>query len=183
MFKKLDFKYINECFTADFENGVLYWGERPRHHFHSNAAFLRWNGMFPGKEVGCLFPCRGGKRFYKNVKLKPYGTLYIHRIMYLLYHEVDAGDILDHFDGDGLNNSISNIRPANHTLNARNRLMKFSNKSGISGVWWREDKQVWVVTVGNKPKQKTKTTSDFFEACCIRKSWELDLSYTERHGS
>ena len=57
-------------------------------------------------------------------------TLHLHR--YLL----DAPDdkLVDHIDGNPLNNRRSNLRLTDHVGNARNRRMRRTNKAGLKGV-------------------------------------------------
>jgi len=47
--------------------------------------------------------------------------------------------LVDHIDGDGLNNRRTNIRYADHTINMRNRKRNVNNTSGKSGVVFRAD--------------------------------------------
>jgi len=57
--------------------------------------------------------------------------LYMHRIIV----GVDSDEILvDHIDGDGLNNRRNNLRHATPTGNSRNRCVSKTSKSGIKGV-------------------------------------------------
>ncbi len=45
------------------------------------------------------------------------------------------GEVVDHADRDGLNNTRSNIRLCSHAENMRNRKRAKSNKSGFKGVY------------------------------------------------
>lgn len=47
-----------------------------------------------------------------------------------------------------------------------------NNKTGISGVYYCGQQNRWRVTWG---KTNIGQTKDFFEACCIRKSFEARL--------
>lgn len=42
--------------------------------------------------------------------------------------------LIDHIDGDGLNNAWSNLREANHQQNAQNKRLSSRNNSGMVGV-------------------------------------------------
>jgi hypothetical protein len=47
--------------------------------------------------------------------------------------------LVDHVNGDGLDNRRSNLRPASHVENARNRARRSDNRSGFKGVQHRDD--------------------------------------------
>lgn len=63
-------------------------------------------------------------------------TQYMHRL-------VCEGGIIDHRDGDGLNNQRGNLRGCTHAENLRNRGKTKSNTSGHKGVYWNNPKQKW----------------------------------------
>jgi hypothetical protein len=51
-----------------------------------------------------------------------------------------GGEEVDHWDGDGLNNQQSNLRPATHRQNAANQKRRRDNTSGYKGVSWHRQK-------------------------------------------
>ena len=67
---------------------------------------------------------------------------YAHRILYCLYHktDIDSSLVIDHIDGNRINNSIHNLRLVTFRENLRNRKVKcvsgFPNV-GKSGNNWR----------------------------------------------
>jgi hypothetical protein len=50
--------------------------------------------------------------------------------------DAPAGVLIDHRDGDGLNNTRSNLRLCNTIQNAQNRNKQINNTSGYKGVSW-----------------------------------------------
>lgn len=56
-------------------------------------------------------------------------------------------DRVDHIDGDGLNNSRSNLRFCSHMQNCYNRPPPSSNKSGLKGVSWSNKRRKWVAQI------------------------------------
>lgn len=69
---------------------------------------------------------------YQNVKFR--GRNYrAHRVVFFLHHGWCPA-IIDHIDGDRLNNQISNLRPALHKENIRNSKVYENNTSGVKGV-------------------------------------------------
>jgi hypothetical protein len=89
---------------------------------------------------------------------------------------------IDHIDGNKDNNSISNIRDCSQSDNAKNMRLRLDNKTGIPGIRWDSIKRSWLVRTYYDGKRLSKRTTDFFEACCIRKSAELTLNYHKNHG-
>tara|TARA_B100000767_G_scaffold127438_1_gene121351 strand:- start:114 stop:575 length:462 start_codon:yes stop_codon:yes gene_type:complete len=84
------------------------------------------------------------KRSGKKVGIKPNGAgyghvrvgarLYLaHRLIFKFVHGY-LPDILDHRDGNKMNNNIANIRPATNQENQRNRGISDNNTSGVTGV-------------------------------------------------
>lgn len=71
--------------------------------------------------------------------------------------------------------SKDNCRWVDHQANNENKRIYKANKTGISGVLQRNDREgEFRVRVKFKKKIVVdKTTNDFFEACCIKKAAEL----------
>jgi len=61
--------------------------------------------------------------------------------------------ILDHRDGDGSNNKLSNLREATVTENQWNHRRSRTNTSGTSGVSWHKGEQRWHARIGDKFKR------------------------------
>lgn len=57
------------------------------------------------------------------------------------------GHVIDHVDGNGLNNSRTNLRHATHKENMRNRKLQTNNTSGFKGVYWKPIKQKWEAAI------------------------------------
>lgn len=67
----------------------------------------------------------GNKKSGEHIKIRLCGKDYLaHRLAWLLYYGTWPNKHLDHKDGDGSNNRISNLREASHAENMRNRPKK-----------------------------------------------------------
>ena len=130
----------------------------------------------------------GGLRktgYAKDAYLRLYlhGKKYLaHRVAILLATGSMPDGLIDHIDGNTLNNRLSNLRIVGRKENARNMSRSRSNTSGLMGVYWRKDIEVWRATI--RPGKFVSLPSDgtLFDAACARKSAEIYYGYHENHG-
>ena len=62
-------------------------------------------------------------------------SYYGHRLAWLLTYNKWPDGVIDHIDGNPLNNQISNLRDVSHSVNSQNQIERRSdNKSGFLGV-------------------------------------------------
>lgn len=99
---------LHELF--EYRNGDLYWRQ-------SKAGTIDGSGYF---QTGI----RG--KYFKN-----------HRLIFLMHHGYLPA-LIDHIDGNRLNNKIENLRAATRSQNSFNSAMSKSNRTGVKGVSWRE---------------------------------------------
>jgi hypothetical protein len=57
------------------------------------------------------------------------------------------GQVVDHWDGNRLNNKKTNLRACSIGENSKNIRMSLSNKSGYRGVSWSKDMEKWRATI------------------------------------
>lgn len=176
--------YFLQAFDYCKEEGALYWApSRPMTHFSSEAAYKTYLGRFAGKRAGCAV--RVGNTYYRQVRLN--GTLYTeHQIVWCIeYGQIP--DLIDHKDGDGLNNSITNLKSSDKVGNGKNCKIKSNNTSGVTGVYWHKVNSNWVAeghyTDGGKKRKKSLGSyTNIEDAAKARKIWEQEQGYTDRHG-
>jgi hypothetical protein len=128
-----DIAYVRECLDYDPAAGIFIWRERPPHHFPSLMACRWWNTRFAGKAAG-----GGSKTDYWRVRI---GHVHFkaHRLAWLIIHGEPLPKIIDHIDGDTLNNRISNLRAATHGENRTNqRTLPLGTASGEIGIYFRQ---------------------------------------------
>lgn len=96
-----------------------------------------------GKECGRVqsYGKIGRKRFVIGV----FGaTLKVHRIIYLMFNDIIPPDfVIDHIDGNPLNNKIENLRAITKKHNNRSVALRQSNILGKIGVGKYENKGYW----------------------------------------
>lgn len=176
---------VLEAFRYDSQEGALYWSfERPIHHFKTTGAHRTYLGRFSGKRAGCVVKI--GNVEYNQIRLQ--GKLYLeHHLIWLLEHG-ELPMMLDHEDGNGLNNQIVNLRLADKTLNGQNCRMKCNNTSGVTGVYFHNQNKNWVAeghwTEGGVPRKRSLGSyATIEEAAKAREAWtDSRVSFTERHG-
>lgn len=101
-----------------------------------------------GDKVGSL-----DGRGYLHVNIS--GRFYrVHRLVYAMYHSGPPPRVIDHVDGDRLNNRPSNLRPANERQNVGNSKMFSNNTSGYRGVYLHSRRRKWCAQI--KIKGETK---------------------------
>ena len=135
--KTLDFDYIDS---------ILYYDE-------TSPTFLRWKKDFgwTGKYfnvkkddvAGCISK---NNRSYVTLNRKVYLT---HRIVWILCSKnITNGVVIDHIDGNSLNNCVSNLREVSTEANTRNKKKSSRNKSNVTGVYFKHMKgdPYWTAT-------------------------------------
>lgn len=71
----------------------------------------------------------------------------VHRLIFM-YHYGYFPVVVDHIDGNPLNNSIENLRACSKLQNSYNKRMFRNNKSGVTGVCWNERDKRWMARCG-----------------------------------
>lgn len=66
----------------------------------------------------------------------------------------EPGLQVDHIDGNGLNNSRSNLRFCTNKENGRNRLISKANKSGFKGVSLHKASNKWMASIKHEGKSR-----------------------------
>lgn len=148
-----------------------------------------------GEAIGWLSKDGYGYARFKGRAVK------IHHIV-LTLHDVFIPDgcVVDHIDGNGFNNTISNLRVVERTVNLRNQKQYRNNSTGTTGVYWQSNVYggAWAVAqwYSLDGKRATKSFSvqklgvmvAFRDAVIHRQKMIEELNsqgagYTERHGN
>jgi hypothetical protein len=73
-----------------------------------------------------------------------------HRLAWLYMTDEWPADIVDHIDGNGVNNVWGNLRQASHSQNTANAKLWRHNTSGFRGVFWRPERKTWLAKIHHK---------------------------------
>lgn len=128
--------YVRQCLR--YEDGRLFWLERPRSHFASERGWKAFNTRFKGKESGGIIfqPYRATKIPRWSIRLD-FRAYYRYQIVWLIHN----GEIplkIDHVNRNQLDDRIENLRICTQAQNMQNSEKRRDNASGFKGVSWME---------------------------------------------
>lgn len=81
--------------------------------------------------------------------------LLAHRLAWFYEHGRWPLSLIDHADGNRLNNRISNLREATKTQNINNSGARSTSSSGVKGVSWDKRNAKWRATITVNGKQRS----------------------------
>ena len=173
-------EYLDECFHCHVIDGCLVWKKRPLSHFSSIKICSQWNSSWAGKRAGSVRNTRGDKKYsFVCVKKERFP---LHRVIWKIVNGVDP-DVIDHIDGDTLNNRIDNLRSVSFSENLKNKKLYANNKTGTTGVYFIKLLNKWLAEIR---VNKQKINLGFFckkdDAIDARKKAEKEHGFHENHG-
>jgi hypothetical protein len=108
-----------------------------------DVAFVEQWCWYAAESDGCVYAAR---TYHVDGK----------RVREYLHKAVTGSDtLLDHVDGNGLNNMRTNLRPVTSSQNAMNRKLFRTNTHGVKGVSWHAAKRRWTARITVDGKTKT----------------------------
>jgi hypothetical protein len=88
-------------------------------------------------------------RSQRNPLKKTQDTIFMHRVI----TDASRGMDVDHIDGNGLNNTRSNLRVCSRSENLRNQRLHSDNTSGFKGVSYHKRDRKWQARIRVNGKQ------------------------------
>ena len=169
----LDYTELCMLLSYDPESGTITWKARLPEQFSDSLYSAerkcsQWNTRYAGKKAGSFDESTG----YLVIRLggKSFKS---HRVAWCLFYGEDVDGVIDHVDGDKLNNKIKNLRSTSLNGNARNTTRR---RSGEAGVVWYEKNKKWRAQIWSNGKNIClgyfDNKEDAFEA---RKQGEINI--------
>lgn len=141
---------------VDFENGVVYWKPKDENDQPNLRLRNMWNTSWAGKEVGTISSSRG--KSYKSSRINNKGYK-LHQLIYFLAGKcVGCDEVIDHINGDSLDNRLINLRAVTQAENNRNvKVCRKDSTTGVKGIYYtkacNKSNNKFVVKVHHHKKQ------------------------------
>ena len=113
-----------------------------------------------------------GKKYYAVTTLS--GGQRMHRIIM----KAKEGQIIDHINGNGLDNRKENLRFCTNAENIRNKGLTKRNKTGFKGVYWCDTSKKFISSITFENKQRKIGSFD----CPFKAARAYDSEAIKLHG-
>ncbi len=147
----------------------------------NRGKFLWLSGQRKGSIAGSISSSSGKPYLYIKIRKKRYQ---LHRVAHLYMTGRHPENVIDHIDGNSVNNIWSNLRDVTHKENARNQKLHNSNKSGVCGVsfYKKNNKYRSDICINGKTKH-LGYFDNLFDAACSRISAQNKNGFHPNHGA
>ena len=107
----------------------------------------------------------------------------LHRLAWLYVTGKHPKDTIDHINHNKLDNRFSNLRDITQQENCKNQSKPKNNTSGVVGVNWHKQANMWQARISIKEKRiSLGFFVKFLDAVNARKNAEVLYNYHENHG-
>ena len=173
----LDYEILQKLLKCEPEKGLLFWMPRQKEFFKRDCDWKKWNDKYAHQEA--LINVNNGGYKQGEILSKPHKA---HRVVWYMETK-ELPDIVDHINGNRIDNSFINLRNVSTSENSRNKCIPTTNKSGVIGVHFCNKAYKWKskIQIGGK----TINLGQFEEiedAILARKTAEIEYGFHENHG-
>lgn len=169
---------LKELMYYDPETGIFVWKERSASWFKRERDKNAWNAHYSGQRAGSV-----ASTGYIDIGIQD--KIYRAHILAWIYcfGQRPSHDI-DHINGDRSDNRLSNLRPADRSINGRNQGIPIHNSSGVMGVHWMERIKKWQARIMASGKRlHLGYFENFDDAVKARRDAEMVHHYHPNHGA
>lgn len=146
--RKLDIPHINTLFNYCPTTGNLYWKKRTLTMCSSEHAMRSFNNKKAGTVVGSK---RNNGKANEYLVVKVEGTVHlVHRLCWAIHHQ-EQPNYIDHINGNGLDNRITNLRSVTLKENNKNMRLFKTNTSEFCGVGAIRGRWEAHISINNTP--------------------------------
>lgn len=180
---------LKKLITYNPDTGIITRNHLPddfKIYFRREFDFKEWN-----KQAGKVMykvNIHKGRCNYHQVNISMFGfTVIAARLIFLYMTGYWPINHVDHINGVSTDNRWNNLRDVTCQENLRNQKIRKNNRSGKSGVSWRECRQKWQVSGSVTDKGVRKriyigSYDDLEDAIEARIHWEtLQGNFSKRH--
>lgn len=121
---------LKEVLHYDKDSGVFTWINKPKKAHRIKIGDIA--GCL--KEDGYIRLAIDGSRYYAH------RLAWLYEYGYIPYQ-------IDHINQVRSDNRIVNLRESNDSLNMKNKTQYDNNTSGVTGVYWRKDRNRWIAKI------------------------------------
>ena len=130
----ISYELANEIFDYSPDTGEIRWAKK----------------ISKKNKVGAI---AGHKRKDGYITIRVNGKLiYGHHIAWIISNGKPPSGVIDHINKNPSDNRIKNLRDVSQRMNMTNRKKQSNNKSGVTGVSFRGDRNKWRAYITNKGK-------------------------------
>lgn len=148
----LEPSFLTESFQLDEKSpSGLRWKLREAHLFKNKSLAAMANTKRAGEPAGCIVNRKKGYPRWRIQTTR--GGVFAHQVIWVLLNgPIPEGFVIDHADGDSLNNQHSNLRLATRRQNKWNSKTPRSSKSGIKGVTYQKSR--WIARISSSTGER-----------------------------
>lgn len=161
---------LKEYLNYNSETGIFTWVKNSRK-------------IKAGTTAGNSYKRKNGTTGYIRIGLlgKSYSA---HRLAWFYVYGEWPKETIDHINGDGFNNKISNLRSVSIKENLRNRRIPKTNSSGVVGVTWHKPNKKWQARIEvNGKKLHLGMFDDLEDARLARHLANKEYGFHSLHGT
>lgn len=153
-------------------------------HYDPDTGLFTWlmnrSQMKCGDEAGTIRQNDGKRYLIISIDGQKYRA---HRLAWLYTMGQFPDQLIDHINGNGLDNRWCNLREVDTVNNNRNMRLRSDNSSGIVGVHWSSKDRRWVVQI--KTEHQRGYVGQFetlLDAVAARIRAQKEHDFHENHG-